>query len=114
MLKIQAYGRISTPIDIKQSKDKKHLYTNFLLASHSKGKTTFIRCVGFDAMATLLHEYFSIGDRILLNGILIEDRYKEGNIATFKIQIQDFEFIETKEEHNKNKSKHKNKEEYPK
>lgn len=106
MLNITAYGRIASNITVKKSKNNKHLYTNFLLASHDNKKTTFIRCVAFDAMATLLNEYFASGDRIILKGILISDDYN-GSKYTFKIQVSEFEFVETKTEHDKNASKRK-------
>lgn len=106
MLNIEAYGRIASNIVVKKSKDTKHLYTNFLLASHDKKQTTFIRCVAFDGMATLLHEYVSNGDRVILSGKLISDDYN-GSKYTFKIQVEKFEFIETKSEHEKNAIKHK-------
>lgn len=108
MLETIAYGRIASKIEAKQSRDGKHLYTNFLLASHEHGKTIFIRCCAFDGMATLLTEYFSKGDRILLKGDLISDDYN-GSKYRFKLKIHGFEFIETLDEHNKNKEKHKDK-----
>lgn len=108
MLNIEAYGRIASDIPVHGSKDNKHLYANFLLASHKKKETTFIRCVAFDAMATLLHDYFSSGDRILLKGELISDDYKDTRYV-FKIQVTGFEFVETKTEHDKNVAKRSNK-----
>ena len=105
MLDIQGYGRIASNIEVKQSKDKKHMYTNFLFASHINKETTFIRCVAFDAMATLLQEFFSKGDRIIIKGELISDDYQDKK-NRFKIKITDFEFVETMTEHQKNKEKH--------
>lgn len=107
MLNIIGYGRLASDIKIKRSKDQKHLYTTFLLASHDNKETTFIRCVAFDGLATLLNNFFSKGDRIIVKGNLISDDYK-GNKYVFKIQVSEFEFVETKEEHNKNQEKHKN------
>ena len=108
MLNIDGYGRIASDIPIKRSKDGKHLYTNFLLASHdSKKNTTFIRCVAFDAMSTLLHDLFSKGDRIIIRGDLISDDYhSKKNIYAFEIKVTNFEFVETLVEHKKNKDKH--------
>lgn len=104
MLDVNAYGRIASDITVKESKDKKHLYTNFLLASHYNKETTFIRCVAFNGMATLLHEYFSKGDRIILKGKLCSDDYKNSKYV-FKIKVDSFEFIEALSEHNKNKER---------
>ena len=105
MLNIQSYGRIASDIVVKRSKDQKHLYTNFLFASHKGKETTFIRCVAFDALATLLQDFFSKGDRVILKGELVSDDYK-GSKFVFKIQVKEFEFVETLTEHNKNKAKH--------
>ena len=105
MLDVNAYGRIASDIKIKQSKNKKHLYTNFLLASHQNGQTTFIRCVCFDAMASLLNSYFTKGDRIILKGDLVNDDYDNTKFA-FKLKVNNFEFVETKEDHIKNKEKY--------
>ena len=105
MLNLQAYGRIASDIIVKESKNNKHLYTNFLLASHGSNKeTTFIRCVAFDGLATLLHEFFCKGDRVIFKGELISDNYN-GNKFVFKMLIKDFEFVETKKDHLNNKTK---------
>lgn len=109
MLSLQAYGRVASDIEVKQSKDGKHLYTNFLIASHEKCETTYMRCVAFDAMASLLNEFFSKGDRILLKGDLIGDDYKNRKYS-FKMKVRDFEFVETLDEHNKNKQRNTRKE----
>ena len=105
MLHIHSYGRVATDISVKQSRDKSCLYTNFLIASHNKGNTTFIRCTAFNGLASLLAEYFSKGDRIYIEGDLVDDIHK--NNHSHKIIVENFEFIETKEEHNKNVEKHK-------
>lgn len=110
MLNITGYGRIASDIPIKRSRDGEHMYTTFLLASHrGKKETTFIRCVAFDAMATLLHDFFSKGDRIIVKGDLISDDYK-GSKFVFKIKVREFEFVETLKEHDKNKNNHPTKE----
>ena len=105
MLDVNAYGRIATDIKVKQSKNKKHVYANFLLASHQNGQTTFIRCVCFDAMANLLSNYFTKGDRIILKGDLVSDDYNNIKFV-FKLKVNSFEFVETMENHVKNKEKH--------
>ena len=105
MLNIQSYGRIASDINVKKSRDGQHLYTNFLFASHKGKETTFIRCVAFDAMSTLLHNFFSKGDRAFLKGELLSDDYK-GSKFVFKMQVKEFEFVETLAEHTKNKEKH--------
>lgn len=104
MLDLCAYGRIASDIKIKQTKNKKHLYTNFLLASHNLGKTTFIRCIAFDGLANLLHEYFISGDRIILKGELVSDDYN-GSKFVFKLKVNSFEFVEIKSDHDRNKEK---------
>lgn len=108
MLDVHAYGRVSTPIRVKTSKNKKKLYTSFLLASHENKETTFIRCVAFDGLATALESYFSMGDRIILFGELWKDDYK-GQKHRFKIKVNDFKFVETLEEHKKNIEAHSDK-----
>lgn len=105
MLRTHSLGRIASDINVKQSKDKKSLYTSFIIASHDRGNTTYIRCTAFNGLAKLLGEFFSKGDRISLEGDLVEDKYKDKD--TYKIIVRDFEFVETKEEHNKNVEKHK-------
>lgn len=105
MLDLHAYGRIASDIEVKQSANGKHLYTNFLLASHNRGGSTFMRCTAFDAMATLLGEYFCKGDRIALSGELLSDDYN-GSKYRFKLKVKEFEFVDTKAEHERNKEKH--------
>lgn len=107
MLDVRAFGRISTPIRVKTSKDKKTLYTSFLLASHEKKETTFIRCVAFNGLATALHDYFVAGDRIIIYGELQKDEYK-GQKNCFQLLVNDFKFVETLAEHTKNKEAHPN------
>ena len=110
MLQITGYGRVASDIPLKHSKNGKHLYTTFLLASHkNKKETIFIRCVAFDAMATLLHDFFSCGDRIIIKGDLLSDDFN-GSKFVFKIKVNEFEFVETLADHSKNKAKHKPKE----
>ena len=109
MLDVHAYGRVSTPIRVKTSKDKKKLYTSFLLASHDKKKeAVFIRCVAFDGLATRLNSSFSVGDRIILYGELWADDYK-GQKNRFQLKINDFRFVETLAEHKKNMEAHSDK-----
>ena len=108
MLSLQAYGRIASDIKIKNGRDNKHVYATFLLASHHNHQTTFIRCVAFDGTANLLHEYFSCGDRIILRGELISDDYNNTKYV-FKFKISEFEFVETLDNHNKNKTKNNTK-----
>lgn len=107
MLDLYAFGRICTPIQIKTSKDKKTLYTSFLLASHKRKQTTLIRCVAFNGLATLLHEYFTVGDRIILQGQLSKDDYKDRKYS-FQLKIKNFQFVETRADHDKNKKAHSN------
>lgn len=107
MLKITAYGRIASDIILEQKNEV--MYTNFLLATHEKSTTTFIRCVAFGPVAKLLSQYSGKRDRILIIGDLIADKYynkKKGqNVDTFKIKVDTFDFIETQAESLKNKIK---------
>ena len=105
MLSISGYGRVASDINLKRNKKQTHLYSNFLFASHYKRETIFIRCVAFDGTATLLNEYVSKGDRIMINGNLISDDYNSSKYV-FKILVKEFEFVETKKEHETNKDKH--------
>lgn len=112
MLKITAYGRLASNIEMK-IKDNIH-YTNFLLATHEqKNKTTFIRCVGFGPIADLLEKHCAKGDRIIIYGDLIPDKYinksKQKEIDTFKIKVDTFDFVETQAESLKNKMKNSQK-----
>lgn len=109
MLNIDGYGRIASDVPLNRSKNGKSLYTNFLLASHNKRKeTTFIRCVAFDAMATLLNTFFTKGDRIVISGELVSDDYNSSkNKFAFEIKVTGFEFVESSKEHNKNKNRRK-------
>lgn len=107
MLKVSAYGRIVTDITLEQKDEI--LYTNFLFASHERSNTTFIRCVAFEPIAKLLSQYSGKGDRMMLTGDLIPDKYidkkKHKNIDTFKIKVNTFDFVETQAESRKNRMK---------
>lgn len=107
MLRTYAYGRIAS--DIKLEQKDEIMYTNFLLASHERNDTTFIRCVAFGPIAKLLSQYCGKGDRITLTGDLIPDKYvsiaKHKNIDTFKIKVDTFDFVEIYSESLKNRMK---------
>lgn len=88
---------------MKHGRDGKHAYLNFLLASHEgpNGATLFLPCIAFDATAINIDRYITVGDRVLLLGKLIQDKYAQSKYK-FKFQVSSFEFVETKKDHHKN------------
>lgn len=61
----------------------------------------FLPCIAFDGQAVNIDRYLSVGDRVVLVGKLIHDKYAK-SAYKYKFQVSNFEFVETKKEHNKN------------
>ncbi len=99
------YGRISTDIDLKQSKgDEPISIANFNIAVNRKGKSNeadFFRLVAFRKAAEIIHQYFGKGSRICVSGHVQNNNYtdKDGNKRTqTQFIIDDFDFVDTKSE----------------
>lgn len=82
------------------------MYINFLLASHrNKHETVFLPCIAFDGLAIAIDTYISVGDRVVLHGNLVKDKYKKQPYS-FKLQVSRYEFVETIKDHEKHREKH--------
>lgn len=106
MVEVTAYGRISSMRRLRHGKDGKHLYINFLLASHqSKTETLFIPCISFDGLAATLDQYLTVGDRVVVHGRLMKDKYGKSPYS-FKLKVLSYQFVETLADHEKHFNKH--------
>lgn len=99
MNNINAIGRISTDLKLKESKGK--TYINFILAVPRKAKkdiTDFIPCVSFGKMAELIEKYLNKGDKIAVTGQLITKQYEKNGEKrlSFDILVENVDFLENK------------------
>lgn len=108
MNKTQMLGRTATEIELMYSSgDEKTAVGKFRIAVNRKGgkEADFFNCTAFGKTAENIAKYFHKGDRILIGGRVQNDTYtnKEGKkVTTTQIIVEEFDFIEKKDEAPKN------------
>ena len=119
-------GRVTKPLELRYLQNGTAVL-NFDIANSIKAKdnevTTFLRCVCYGRSAEVINQFVSKGDRVLLQGELRQNSYQDSSGATKSyhfLQVNSFDFIESKNKHNKhhkhnkclqhNKQKSRNKE----
>ena len=108
MNKTQMLGRTATEIELKYSSGgEKTAVGKFRIAVNRKGgkEADFFNCTAFGKTAENIAKYFHKGDRILIGGRVQNDTYtnKEGKkVTTTQIIVDEFDFIEKKDEASKN------------
>ena len=105
MNKVCLLGRICADIELKTTGDNK--YTRFNLAVNRKvskdeeKKTDFISCVAWNKLAETISKYFKKGSQIAINGRISTGSYEKedgSKVYTSDIVIEDFDFVDKKEE----------------
>lgn len=96
-------GRITQDLELKNSSSG-FSYLNFSIANSKRSKdgedeVSFFKLVAFGKIAETIFNYFSKGDRILIQGELKQNRYtdKEGvKKSDVSIIVSGIDFVETK------------------
>ena len=102
-------GRVTKPLELRYLQNGTAVL-NFDIANSLKVKdsepvVTYLRCVCYGRGAEVINQFVSKGDRVLLQGELRQNSYKDSTGATktyHYLQVNNFDFIE-----------HKNKEQSP-
>ena len=77
MNSINMIGRISTDLQLKESKGKTYIKFNLAVPRKlKKDMTDFIPCVAFGKTAELIDKYLNKGNRIAVNGQLLTNQYE--------------------------------------
>ena len=106
MNKVYLIGRIANDFELKSFDNGKISYIQFPLAINRYNKftgdkiTDFIDIVAFDKKAEVIHEYFSKGSQISIEGHLEIGNYIDKNQQkrySTKIILESFQFIDKKE-----------------
>lgn len=95
-------GRVTKPLELRYLQNGTAVL-NFDIANSIKVKdsevTTFLRCVCYGRSAEVINQFVSKGDRVLLQGELRQNSYKDSSGATKSyhfLQVNSFDFIESK------------------
>lgn len=105
-------GRITQDLELKNSSSGLP-YLNFSIANSKRNKdgedeVNFFKLVAFGKIAETIFNYFSKGDRILIQGELKQNRYTDSQgvkKSDVSIIVSAIDFIETKNQSNKQEAK---------
>ena len=104
-------GRMARDPELRYTSGGK-AYTNFTLAvQKTKDEAEFIDCVAWEKTAENIAEYFTKGNRILINGKIVTSTYESNGEKrkSVKVQAFSFEFIDSK---NSGNSQNRNRNNY--
>lgn len=96
-------GRVTKPLELRYLQNGTAVL-NFDIANSLKVKdsepvVTYLRCVCYGRGAEVINQFVSKGDRVLLQGELRQNSYKDSTGATktyHYLQVNNFDFIEYK------------------
>lgn len=96
-------GRVTKPLELRYLQNGTAVL-NFDIANSIKTKdsepvVTYLRCVCYGRGAEVINQFVSKGDRVLLQGELRQNSYKDSTGATktyHYLQVSNFDFIEYK------------------
>lgn len=97
MNNINLIGRVSTELELKNSKDVTYIKFNLAVQRPMKKDTTdFIPCIAFGKTAELIDKYVKKGERLGVNGQLISNQYesKGEKKSTYEVNIGSIDLIE--------------------
>lgn len=97
-------GRMTRDPELKYTSGGK-AYTNFTLAvQKTKDEAEFIDCVAWEKTAENIAEYFRKGNRILIQGRLSVNNYEQNREKRkfTRVLVNTFEFIDSKNNGNRN------------
>lgn len=97
------FGRLTRQPDLRHTSTGKAICEfSIAVTGYSKDVSHFFDCIAWGLTAEAVAKYFKKGQRILVEGQLIQERWeKDGkNYSKIKILVNRFEFIEKKEESN--------------
>ena len=96
-------GRVTKPLELRYLQNGTAVL-NFDIANSMKAKdsdpvVTYLRCVCYGRGAEVINQFVGKGDRVLLQGELRQNSYKDSTGATktyHYLQVNNFDFIEYK------------------
>lgn len=96
-------GRVTKPLELRYLQNGTAVL-NFDIANSTKVKdsepvVTYLRCVCYGRGAEVINQFVGKGDRVLLQGELRQNSYKDSTGATktyHYLQVNNFDFIEYK------------------
>ena len=96
-------GRVTKPLELRYLQNGTAVL-NFDIANSIKAKdsepvVTYLRCVCYGRGAEVINQFVGKGDRVLLQGELRQNSYKDSTGATktyHYLQVNNFDFIEYK------------------
>ena len=96
-------GRVTKPLELRYLQNGTAVL-NFDIANSMKAKDNdpvviYLRCVCYGRGAEVINQFVSKGDRVLLQGELRQNSYKDSTGATktyHYLQVNNFDFIEHK------------------
>ena len=96
-------GRVTKPLELRYLQNGTAVL-NFDIANSMKVKdsepvVTYLRCVCYGRGAEIINQFVGKGDRVLLQGELRQNSYKDSTGATktyHYLQVNNFDFIEYK------------------
>ena len=96
-------GRVTKPLELRYLQNGTAVL-NFDIANSIKVKdsepvVTYLRCVCYGRGAEVINQFVGKGDRVLLQGELRQNSYKDSTGATktyHYLQVNNFDFIESK------------------
>ena len=104
MCNVVAHGRLGKDPEYRQSQSGTGV-TSFTIACkyRSKGQeeTTWLNCVAFGKSAELIHQHFTKGKAILIQGDLKQEKWQDkdgNNRSSFKVEVRGFDFVGPREE----------------
>ena len=100
---ISILGRVTKPLELRYLQNGTAVL-NFDIANSIKAKdsepvVTYLRCVCYGRGAEVINQFVGKGDRVLLQGELRQNSYKDSTGATktyHYLQVNNFDFIEYK------------------
>ena len=100
---ISILGRVTKPLELRYLQNGTAVL-NFDIANSMKVKdsepvVTYLRCVCYGRGAEVINQFVGKGDRVLLQGELRQNSYKDSTGATktyHYLQVNNFDFIEYK------------------
>lgn len=101
MNKIELLGRLVKDVEVQKSKNDKS-YVTFTLAvprKLNKDNTDFIDCIAFGKTAEALYKYTEKGNRVIIDGELHIENFKDKEGNTRKsvcVTVSDFYFVDFK------------------
>lgn len=102
MNNIQILGRLTKDPELRYSTGGKAMLQFSIAVNRNKEETDFFECMAFEKTAETISNYVKKGQRVLIDGRLQQDRWKDQqtgeNRTMVKVVVNRFDFIESAEQ----------------